>query len=268
MKRASRGLFFSGCAAHTVEYTLETPAFEPGGGLTVVLISDLHSAVFAADQEPLVKAITQAEPDIILLTGDIFDSRIARAGAVLLLERIAGRAPLFYVTGNHEYRSGDIERIRAALASFQVRILSDEYVALKLPGGGVIAAGTEDPCKARYDDSAYNQGAAMERAFRELDGMRGFKILAAHRPEYIELYRRYNFDLVVSGHTHGGQVRIPGILNGLYAPNQGFFPKYAGGLYRLGKTTLIISRGLAVNPFIPRIYNPPELVVIRIKAGV
>jgi predicted MPP superfamily phosphohydrolase len=89
--------------------------------------------------------------------------------------------------------------------------------------------------------------------------------LLAHRPEKIAYYRNFSFDLILSGHTHGGQVRIPLILNGLYAPNQGFFPKYGGGLYKHEKLVHIISRGLSINPKLPRIFNPPELVVIIIK---
>jgi predicted MPP superfamily phosphohydrolase len=108
----------------------------------------------------------------------------------------------------------------------------------------------------------------MEERFRGLDDIKRYKILMAHRPENIETYSKYSFDLVVSGHTHGGQVRIPYIMNGLYAPNQGFFPKYSGGLYHQKNLTLIISRGLSVNPKIPRIFNPPELVVIVIESNI
>ena len=87
----------------------------------------------------------------------------------------------------------------------------------------------------------------------------------AHRPDFIEDYSRLGFDLVLSGHTHGGQVRIPFLLNGLYAPNQGYFPKYAGGLYDVGGTRLLVSRGLSYYPELPRIFNPPEIVLMEIK---
>ena len=107
----------------------------------------------------------------------------------------------------------------------------------------------------------------MERAFRELDEISLYKILIAHRPERIEDYKQYSFDLVLSGHAHGGQVRIPGIMNGLYAPHQGLFPKYAGGMYTHDNLTHIVSRGLSVNSRLPRIFNPPELVIISIESN-
>jgi predicted MPP superfamily phosphohydrolase len=107
----------------------------------------------------------------------------------------------------------------------------------------------------------------MEIAFRELDEIPLYKILIAHRPEMIKHYKKYSFNLILSGHAHGGQVRIPGIMNGLYAPHQGLFPKYAGGMYKHGNLTHIVSRGLSVNPRLPRIFNPPELVIISIESS-
>jgi len=139
-------------------------------------------------------------------------------------------------------------------------------VQININNNEIILAGIEDPDKKRYETPEYNQNESMEASFRELDGMELLKILIAHRPEKIEIYKGYSFNLILSGHTHGGQVRIPPVLNGLYAPNQGLFPKYAGGLYRHGETVHIISRGLSVNPRLPRIFNPPELVVIVIKS--
>ena len=107
----------------------------------------------------------------------------------------------------------------------------------------------------------------MEDRFRELDDISIYKILLSHRPERIEYYRRFSFDLVLSGHTHGGQIRIPYIINGLFAPNQGFFPKYGGGIYKHDNLIHIISRGLSINPIRPRIFNSPELVVIKIESN-
>jgi predicted MPP superfamily phosphohydrolase len=128
-------------------------------------------------------------------------------------------------------------------------------------------AGIEDPHKKYYEEPEYDQSGTMEKTFRELDTIKSYKILMAHRPENIELYRKYSFELIVSGHTHGGQIRIPYIMNGLYAPDQGFFPKYSGGVYQHENLTHIISRGLSINPKLPRIFNPPELVVITIKSN-
>jgi len=95
--------------------------------------------------------------------------------------------------------------------------------------------------------------------------MKGYKILLSHRPEHIHTYMNYDFDLILSGHSHGGQIRIPWLLNGLYCPNQGFLPKYAGGHYRIDATDFIVSRGLSFRKTLPRVMNPPEVVVITIE---
>jgi predicted MPP superfamily phosphohydrolase len=131
----------------------------------------------------------------------------------------------------------------------------------------MIIAGIEDPYKKLYEDPEYNQKESMKEAFADLDETHLYKILLAHRPENIEYYKNYSFDLILSGHTHGGQVRLPFIMNGLYAPNQGFFPKYAGGIYNHGTLHHIISRGISVNPLLPRIFNPPELVVVIVESN-
>jgi predicted MPP superfamily phosphohydrolase len=258
----------------TETYRLESPALGGGDALTLALISDLHSTVYGEDQEPLISAVREARPDLILLAGDIADDKRSFRGTELLLKGIRGAAPVFYVTGNHEYMSGRIGEIRRDLESLGVIILSDRYRRINVRGMEILVAGVEDPYKKKKEDPWYNQEAAMEREFRELDGIGAYKILIAHRPENIAKYRRYSFDLAVSGHAHGGQWRIPRILpNGLYAPNQGLFPRYTGGPYVFpraggGDLTLIVSRGLSVNrPFFPRIYNRPELSVIRVGAG-
>jgi predicted MPP superfamily phosphohydrolase len=159
-----------------------------------------------------------------------------------------------------------MEEIREVLTSHGVIILSDTYTIIEIKDTEIIIAGIDDPEKQKYEIQDYNQNESMEKAFRELDEIKVYKILMAHRPERIETYKEYSFDLVLSGHAHGGQVRIPYVINGLYAPHQGVFPKYAGGVYTHGKLTHIVSRGLSVNPWLPRIFNPPELVIVIIES--
>jgi predicted MPP superfamily phosphohydrolase len=244
---------------------LDSPLLVKNTNIKIVLISDLHSTIFGKDQSPLIEKIKKINPDLILLTGDIFDDIVPMTGSKLLLNGISGTAPIYYVTDNHEYWSYNMQEIKNELIINGVKILSDSYEKININGNEIILAGIEDPHKKYYEAPEYDQNTIMEETFRELDGIRAYKILMAHRPEKIDVYCKYSFDLVVSGHTHCGQVRIPYIMNGLYAPNQGFFPKYSGGLYRHENLTLIISRGLSVNPKIPRIFNPPELVVIVIE---
>ncbi|MDR0599227.1 MAG: metallophosphoesterase [Treponema sp.] len=245
-------------------YELETPLLAEESRVTLVLLSDLHSTIHGGDQGPLIKKIRERRPDLILLSGDIVDDVVPVTGVELLLAGVQDAAPLFYVTGNHEFASRDIEGIRRGLESYGVTILGDRYVRVRVRENELILAGVEDPVKTRYEDPAYDPDAAMDRAFAGLGSLPLYKVLIAHRPERIDLYGRYGFDLVVSGHAHGGQVRLP-FINGLYAPNQGVFPKYAGGMYVHGGMVHIVSRGLSINPRLPRIFNPPELVVIILR---
>ncbi|MCL2271969.1 MAG: metallophosphoesterase [Treponema sp.] len=246
-------------------YNLKTSSLAEKSGITVVLISDLHSTVHGKDQSVLIGMIRELKPDIIALTGDIYDDVFPDAGTLMLLSGISNSAQIFYVTGNHEYMRKNMETALNELLSFGVTILSDDYVITKINGNKIILAGVEDPYIAKKK-KGYDQNEIMKTAFRQLDDIPLYKILLAHRPENIEEYKKYSFDLVLSGHTHGGQVRIPGILDGLYAPHQGLFPKYSGGIYSHGSLTHVISRGLSIYPFIPRIFNPPELVAVRIEA--
>jgi len=259
--------FISCTSISTQTYNLQTPLFEKQSSAKLVLISDLHNTIHGENQETLINLVKEAEPDLILLTGDIIDEFTSLKGSRLLLSGISGLAPVYYVTGNHEYSTKKIEKIRKELESFGVIILSDTYIKLEINKNEIILAGIEDPYKQKYETPDYNQNEMMETNFRELDGVRIYKILLAHRPELIELYKQYSFDLVLSGHAHGGQVIFLKSKRALYAPNQGFFPKYSGGLYTHDELTHIISRGLSVKFFLPRINNPPELVIIVIEGG-
>ena len=248
-------------------YDLATPLLLEDSVIRIVLVSDLHSTIYGDNQSVLIDKIKEQNPDLIILSGDIFDDVTPDLGAELLLSNINNMAPIFYVTGNHEYTSNHIQKIRKLIESYNVTLLSDTYVKINIKGNEIILAGIEDPDKKYFETPEYDQNSSMENAFRELDNVKLYKILIAHRPENIKNYSKFSFDLVLSGHTHGGQVRIPGIMNGLYAPNQGLFPKYAGGQYEYKGVTLIVCRGLSLTyPRFPRIFDPPELVVIILKS--
>jgi len=249
----------------TKTYEVNTPLLEEQNVIKIVLISDLHSTIFKKDQSVLIDMIKNIAPDLVVLSGDIADDEVPITGTHLLLSGISGMVPIYYVTGNHEYWSHNIQGIRQELMSYGVIILSDSYEKIEIKNNEIIIAGIEDPDKKLFETPDYNQNDSMERAFRELDNVPLYKILIAHRPENIEIYRKYSFNLILSGHTHGGQVRLPPLINGLYAPNQGLFPKYPGGMYKHENLTHIISRGLSINPRLPRIFNPPELVVVVIQ---
>jgi predicted MPP superfamily phosphohydrolase len=254
---------FACTSINTKSYTLETGRLEAGTMVKIVHISDLHSTVYGKNQETLIRKIEKRAPDLIVLSGDIMDDVEPHTGTRLLLAGVRDLAPICYVSGNHEYWSRDIGSIREEPRAFGVVILSDEFVRIEIGGNELVIAGIEDPDKKAFETPDYDQGQAMRNTFGALDKTGAYKILIVHRPENIETYKQFPFDLVLSGHTHGGQIRIPLVMNGLYAPDQGWFPKYAGGLYTHGSLSHIVSRGLSVNKRLLRIFNPPEFVFIR-----
>jgi len=259
-------LIFISCSTIKIRtYELDTPLLNENSSIKIVLISDLHSTIYGENQIELINIILEQKPDLIIMAGDILDDEIPNLGTELLLSGIKDIAPIYFVTGNHEYYNNNVEVNKELLRSYNVNILSDCYVKININDNEIILAGIEDSAKKNYDTPEYNLDEIMEYAFRELDEVELYKILIAHRPEKINIYKNFSFNLILSGHTHGGQVRIPPFINGLYAPDQGVFPKYAGGIYKHNGVIHIISRGLSVKPELPRIFNSPELVVIIIK---
>ena len=235
--------------------------------IRIALITDLHSHVYGKNQTKIISLIKKQIPDIIALAGDIADDEVSIEGTKLFLEGLKGFKPTFYVIGNHEFWSDDIENIKAIIRKYGVTILENGYAQVKIKNSNIIVGGIDDPDAAIYDKPGFNLRKEMNDNFSQLKDKADFKILLAHRPELIELYKKFSFDLVLSGHAHGGQIRIPFILNGLFAPNQGWFPKYAGGTYKHDSLIHIVSRGVSYNPRLPRIFNPPEVVIINIKGN-
>ncbi len=255
--------FFNGLVVNTHKIT--TNKLHKKDSIRIVLITDLHSHIYGKNQSKLVSLIKKQKPDIIALVGDIADDVAPIEGTKQLLIGIKGLAPTYYVSGNHEYWSNDIKNIKALFNKYNVNVLENTYQNISIRNSDLIICGVDDPEVMRYENTNSNYREEIYNSFIELKDKPQYKILLAHRPELIELYKESDFDLVLSGHAHGGQVRIPFILNGLLAPNQGWFPKYAGGKYKHDSLIHIVSRGLSFNPRLPRIFNPPELVVIDVE---
>lgn len=263
----------TGCATiKTVRYSIDSSKLAPSSNVTIALIADLHSTLFGTAQEPLIEKLTEAKPDLIVLCGDIFDEYRPFDAVEFFLEGIQNIAPIYFVYGNHEYYNeidktyGSLNDIKNLLLRYKVRILDDAFETITVRGSAFILAGVQDPAKTRYEMPGYGQERAMQTAFTKLREMPGYKILLAHRPERIKYYAKYPFDLVLSGHAHGGQVRLL-FINGLYAPGQGIFPKYAGGLYKYENAALIVSRGISVHEWRPRVFNSPELVIVTLNGS-
>ena len=249
----------------TVTYTVESDKISHS--VRIALITDLHGCWYGKEQENLLRAVEQENPDIILLGGDIFDDEVPYEKSEITVEKLAKKYPCYYVSGNHEYWSNDIENILEILKKHGVTILSAACETVQLNGQNINICGVDDPDVVRYT----KDGVPFEKQLSKVEedcANGAFTVLLSHRPEFAETYQEYKFNLVLTGHAHGGQWRIPGILNGLFAPNQGLFPKYAGGRYDFEEQTLIVSRGLArESTFAPRIFNRPELVIIDLESN-
>ena len=247
----------------TIYYNIDSDKIETS--ITIAFVSDLHADWYGKKQKNLINAIDGANPDVVLLGGDIFDDEKSYKNAEVFLSEVSARYDCYYVTGNHEYWSRDIDNILGIVESYGITILSEKCEVVEINGQTVNICGVDD-----VDADIYVSGSkSTETQIKELGenvDFDNYTILLSHRPEIYDTYKKYQFDLVLCGHAHGGQCRIPGILNGLYAPHQGLFPDYAGGRYDYENGTMIVSRGLARESTpVPRVFNRPELVIIEIE---
>ena len=234
-------------------------------GFRIAQISDLHNAEFGEDNVKLLQLLSECDPDVIVITGDLVDASRTDIEIALTFAGEAVRiAPTYYVTGNHEAAISQYDVLRSGLEVAGVIVLEDEAVSLEQNGERVTLIGLSDPNAAIKGDLFGEVPAMVSTKLGGLIGREsGYTILLSHRPELFETYVSSGIDLVLSGHTHGGQFRLP-FVGGLIAPNQGLFPKYDAGLYTKGNTNMIVSRGLG-NSIIPiRFNNRPEIAVIEL----
>lgn len=224
-----------------------------------VLITDLHSCYYGKNQKNLIKKIDKENPDIIFLGGDIFDDKLDDDNAMLLLEDISKKYKCFYVSGNHEYWSERCDEMKEKVRSLGITVLEGDCETIEINGKTIDVCGVDDP--TRLTERQFIE--ELDNAYAKTDDGH-FKILLSHRPERVDLYSKYDFDLVLSGHAHAGQIRIPFINIGLLAPNQGPFAQYVSGAYTIPNgSTMVVSRGLARESTpAPRFFNHPEIVVI------
>lgn len=237
-------------------------------GYRIAHISDLHNAEMGKDNGNLLAMLKEAEPDIIAITGDFIDSRNTDIEIALqFAEKAAHIAPCYYVTGNHEAIVPEYDEFRSGLTKLGIVVLEDERIDLEMNDETITLIGVNDP-SFKFDDFFDDAELVMKNQLRELVKKDdGFTLLLSHRPELFDLYVDSGIDLVLSGHTHGGQFRLP-FVGALVAPNQGLFPKYDAGLYSAESTNMIVSRGIG-NSIIPfRINNRPEVILIELKSDV
>lgn len=235
-------------------------------GFRIAQVSDLHNDEFGKNNMELLQLLSESTPDIIVITGDLVDSQHTDMDIALDFAKEAVQiAPVYYVTGNHEAWIQQYGKLKADLEKIGVTVLEDEAVQLEQGDEKVTLVGLSDPDFTINDDMFGGVPAMVGAKLGELtDIEESYTVLLTHRPELFETYADCDIDLVLSGHAHGGQFRLP-FVGGLIAPDQGIFPKYDAGLYTDGNTNMVVSRGIG-NSVIPlRFNNRPEIVLVELK---
>ena len=235
-------------------------------GYRIAHVSDLHNTEMGKDNEKLLAMLRDADPDMIAITGDLIDSRNTDIEVALKFVSEAVKiAPCYYVTGNHEARVNEYGELKAGMETAGVTVLEDVRTEISMEGATITLIGVNDPSYQTdylFGDSETVLNTKLEELHTE-DGE--FTVLLSHRPELFDAYTDHGIDLVLSGHAHGGQFRLP-FIGGLVAPNQGFFPEYDAGIYTEGNTNMLVSRGIG-NSILPfRINNRPEVILIELQA--
>ncbi len=228
----------------------------------IALITDLHSCYYGKGQSQLLRMIEKENVDLILLAGDIFDDRMDDENAKALIEGICEKYPCCYVTGNHEFWGNKADAVKAFMKAHGVMVGEGTYFPVEIKGNTLILSGVDDPTYLSPDEWKAQLDAAYAEEYPDK-----YQILLSHRPERGKDYSKYDFDLVVSGHAHGGQWGIPFTQKGVAAPDQGLFPTVVDGLYQFSNgTDLVVSRGLCRErmPF-PRFFNHPEIVILELE---
>lgn len=242
----------------------------------IVQISDTHNDYYGDKLIDLTNKVKKEKPDIIVITGDLVDAQRYNVENTLeFIDAIKDIAPIYFVYGNHDIGiEGDSHYTRMVedLEDRGVIFLNIKKDTITIGEDSINIIGIQDPSvvyaieRFAYLESSEEKTRAMiEEVLEEIEDDDDFTLMLAHRPEYFEVYTDYNIDLVLTGHAHGGQFRIP-FVGGLYAPNQGLFPKYTSGVHSSNNTEMIISRGLGNSRFPIRIFNTPEIVSITLKS--
>ncbi len=229
----------------------------------IAQISDLHNTQIGKDNKKLVSKLKAVDPDIIVVTGDLIDSRNTKMDvAVNLMEEAVKIAPCYFVSGNHEGRMPvEYDTLKNELNKLDVTILENEHVTVDRNGEFITIAGIKDP--VFYAD--LERPDLTEKSLNDVKPDDSFTVLLSHRPELFEMYVQHNFDLVFTGHAHGGQFRVP-FVGGLFAPHQGKFPEYDSGIFKESDTSMLVSRGVGNSLFPFRVNNRPEIIVAKLKS--
>ena len=244
------------------------PAFSdlPAGfdGCRIVVLSDLHGAEFGEDNADLFETVAEQAPEYIFYLGDLEDKyRGPEPGfAETVAAGLSAIAPTYYVTGNHEWAIGDVPELKERLEVQGVTVLSNSFVTLERNGDTVVLAGIDDP-------NGYADQKPPETVAAEVYAACGdpFWMLLAHRNDHFEAqYSLLGADLVLSGHGHGGIIRLP-FTDGLLSTDRTLFPSYTAGLYEANGSALFVTRGLGNSGPSFRLFNRPQIAVLTLEKG-
>ena len=246
----------------TERFTIASPKIPRSlSGLTIVQLSDVHLAEYGPENEILFSKVRAENPDCIVLTGDlIYGYRSFEEAERAYIERFIPKlleiAPVYFVTGNHEFAAAWVYECLQRLKELGVTVLQNDYVLLSDGQESILLCGIDDP-NGRADMQKPDE---VIREVREKEGEK-FLLVLYHRHNQFDLWKELGVDLVLCGHAHGGMVRLP-FIGPLYAPGHVWFPKYTSGLYEAGETRMIVSRGVGGPPF--RFLNNPEIVSVTL----
>ena len=260
-------IVWSNTAIELNEYTITSDRLpNPFNGYRIAHVSDLHNTEIGTDNEKVLTTLHNAEPDIIVITGDLIDSRNTNMEIALnFIQKAVQIAPCYYVIGNHEARIPEYSDLEKGLKNLGVIILNNKSVTIERSGQKITLIGLDDPSlnkEVLLSDAEIALANELEKLAYNLDT---YSILLSHRPDLFDIYSAENVDLVFSGHAHGGQFRLP-FIGGLAAPNQGLFPKYDAGVFTKNNTNMIVSRGIGNSRFPFRFNNRPEIVLIELES--
>ena len=235
--------------------------------LRIACMADLHNKCFSTAQQPILEALRREAPDLIAFCGDLIDGHTGpdMQSAITLISGCLQIAPVYYVSGNNEAKNPYSASLFTQLEQLGVHLLRNN--------SAVFYCGTEPIYLLGVDDMAFQrkgkrlqQIAIFQQHLQALSAsVSGFKLLLSHRPELIDLYNCSDVQLVLSGHAHGGQFRLP-FIGGFFAPGQGIFPRYTAGLHHFSHFSLAITRGLGNSSFPFRLFNPPEILVLTLRS--
>lgn len=237
------------------DYVIQTKKVkEP---LRFCVLADLHCRRYGEKQSQIKEIVDNMKPDAIIIPGDLFDVDRDYEISFELIEALK-EYPIYFTSGNHDvYLKDEIDGLRERLTNMGVHVLEDKKEYFHKGTDTIEIYGMKD-----HGRKVVMKGTELKNMFQS----QYYRVLISHRPEYTDFYKFVDCDLIICGHAHGGQFRIPFINKGLYAPQQGFLPKYVEGVHKMNKSKLIISRGLASgDPHIPRLFNNPEIVFITLK---